>query len=366
MTQPLRIAIESTVLLKDSPTGIARYASGLLGGFQELAAADDTLGVTQICKLSRWKQRQRLPVLTKNKPQLWHDLQPAFTRPFDVVHATARWLPGWSGPLRVATIHDVYAAVGINYDDSVERHKQIGYFTHLARRAQRVICVSAHTRSDFHKHFEFAPDRAHVVHLGVDQRFSRARPERSHELRQRYCGGEPYLLFLGYFRPNKNLERLIQAYARCPMQRQYRLLIGGSLPPADKANLQKLARALGIAERISVSGYLDEADLPDLYAGASGFMFPSLYEGFGLPILEAMAAGTPVLTSTAGSCPEVANGHAVLIDPHSIDDMARGITECVAMSRDRIEAARHYAGTKTWLETARRTTEIYRIALQNA
>lgn len=360
MTPALKIAIESTVLLKGSRTGLARYASGLLEGFDALAAAGENIAVTRLCKLSRWGLRHRLPALGSQNQKPWHPLQPAFLRRFDVVHAATRWLPPWPQPLRVATIHDVYASIGINYDDPVERARQIAYDTQIARGAQCVICVSQCTRRDFLAHFPFDPAHAHVVHLGVDERFCGPRLERARELRERLCAGEPFLLSVASFRANKNLERLIQAYARCGVRDRYRLLIGGYFPPKDREKLMQLALALGIGERVSVPGYLKEADIPDLYAAASGFLFPSLYEGFGLPILEAMATGTPVLTSTAGSCPEAANGHAILVDPESIEDIGRGIEACVAMPADRIERARAYAHGKTWAETARQTLAVYR------
>jgi alpha-1,3-rhamnosyl/mannosyltransferase len=95
--------------------------------------------------------------------------------------------------------------------------------------------------------------------------------------------------------------------------------------------------------------------MPPLFAAARAYLFPSLHEGFGIPILEAMASGTPVLTSNSSACPEAAGGHALLVDPGSVDDIAGGIEAAAAMSAERIAAARAYAATKTWTETARKT-----------
>jgi len=111
------------------------------------------------------------------------------------------------------------------------------------------------------------------------------------------------------------------------------------------------------------TGFVPEADVPALYASAAALMFPSLYEGFGLPILEAMASGIPVLTSKVSSCPEVANGHAVLVDPLSVDAIAAAIEPTVNMPAEARAAARQYAATMTWDQTARQTWAAYERAL---
>jgi glycosyltransferase involved in cell wall biosynthesis len=108
---------------------------------------------------------------------------------------------------------------------------------------------------------------------------------------------------------------------------------------------------------------VSDADLPALYAGAAAYLFPSLYEGYGLPLLEAMASGTPVLTSDRGACPEVAAGHAVIVDPLDIDAMAAGIEATLGMSAERRAAALAHARARTWAETARGTLAVWREAI---
>jgi glycosyltransferase involved in cell wall biosynthesis len=111
------------------------------------------------------------------------------------------------------------------------------------------------------------------------------------------------------------------------------------------------------------AGFVSDADLPALYAGAAAYLFPSLYEGYGLPILEAMACGTPVLTSDRGSCPEAAAGHAVIADPLDVDALAAGIREAVSMTAERRAAALAYARSRTWEATARGTLAVWRDVL---
>jgi alpha-1,3-rhamnosyl/mannosyltransferase len=109
---------------------------------------------------------------------------------------------------------------------------------------------------------------------------------------------------------------------------------------------------------VRLLGYVPDADIPPLFAAARAYLFPSLHEGFGMPILEAMASGTPVLTSTTTACPEAAAGHAELVDPESVEDIARGIHAVAAFGPERIAAARAYAASMTWQRTAAQTLEL--------
>ena len=137
--------------------------------------------------------------------------------------------------------------------------------------------------------------------------------------------GFPYLLYVGNHKPHKNLSRLIQAYARSSERDSLRLVITGR----QEAELSALARREGVGERVVFIGQVPDRDLPRLYRGAVAFVFPSLYEGFGLPPLEAMACGTPVVSSAATSLAEVVGDAAVLVDPLEIESIAEGIDRVV-------------------------------------
>jgi glycosyltransferase involved in cell wall biosynthesis len=126
-------------------------------------------------------------------------------------------------------------------------------------------------------------------------------------------------------KPHKNIVRLINAFARANIDKTYRLLIATE----DTSGLKSVIKSLNVENRVVFSGFIDEEDLPAYYRGAKAFVFPSLYEGFGLPILEAMACGTPVITSNVTAMPEVAGEAAMLIDPYSVNSIAQGIEQVI-------------------------------------
>ena len=139
----------------------------------------------------------------------------------------------------------------------------------------------------------------------------------------KYFSGYPYLLYVGNHKPHKNLPRLLQAFAEAKIDPEIRLILTGQ----PDANLTEIIRKNKIQERIVFCGALSETQLAEYYRGASGVLFPSLYEGFGLPVAEAMACGIPTLTSNVTSLPEVAGDAALLIDPYEVDAIAHGIEQ---------------------------------------
>jgi len=235
------------------------------------------------------------------------------------------------------------------------------------RQAAEVIVVSEATRRDLLDLYPVDPGRVTVVHHGIDrERFRPAPSEEVEEVRRRYGIDGPYLLFVGGLEPRKNLPTLVRAWSGLPADARPRLVIaGGSVPwnPAGRIALEEALAALPTQARRGVvrTGYLHHQDRVALYTGAEALAFPSRYEGFGLPVLEAMSCGTPVLTSNVSALPEVAGDAAVLVDPldeSAIADAIRRILEDRTL-RDRLrDAGRARAAAFTWEETARRTAEV--------
>ncbi len=359
----MRVGIEVSTLAKRRREGTGRYAFNLLENLVQLAPQYQ-LQVTRLCRLAKLKRRRFVVGPPEQPVRFWHDrwLKP---KAYDVIHTTSYQMPSLSGPAKVATIHDIQAAVlsSIGRDPTKSENWALPV-SQLIRSADHLICVSECTRRDLLVHFDFAPERVHVIHQGIDPRFTPRSPQVCQQLRERFSGGQPFLLFVGACRPNKNLERLLQAYAASPVRHDFCLVIAGRIPAEQAAMLTTSIERLDLTSRVILTGYVDDDDaLVGLYAAASALLLPSTYEGFGLPILEAMASGTPVLTSTAGSCPEVAAGHAVLVDPYSISEMAQMLDRVVRLTPEAIAAAQAYASGKTWLANARQAVEVYRAAL---
>ncbi|CAM3750498.1 glycosyltransferase family 4 protein [Roseateles saccharophilus] len=363
MSHPPVFAIEATNLTDETSTGIGRYTRQLIEALSALdVPPEQEFGLLQMCKRSRWKLRARLahgPRLSSGCwfGSLWPLPRPACT----LLHVPDHRQPPWRVPV-VATVHDLYAALNINYTDPKKRQRTLRHYEHLRDSCARLVCVSENTRQDFLRLVGGDPARLKVVHLGVSPEFRPHEPAEVDAVRARHGLGGPYLMFVGST-PNKNLTRTVEAFAAGGFGKDYTLLVCGERARAQGETLASRLAELGITSRVRFAGYVSDADLPLLYAGAAAYLFPSLYEGYGLPILEAMACGTPVLTSNRGSCPEAAAGHAVIADPEDVDALSAGIGAALSMTGAQRAAALAYARTRTWEATARGTLAVWREVL---
>ena len=195
--------------------------------------------------------------------------------------------------------------------------RQSIYFRHVLplvlERCRAVIADSESTRRDLISQYSIDATRIHVVPCGYARDRYRAGIDAS-SVKQKYELG-PYLLYVGNLLPHKNLPRLLEAFAMAADAIPHTLIIAGRKDPRYHPTLETCVQALNLRDRVRFLDYVTSEDLPALYAGADIVLLPSLYEGFGLPVLEAMACGTPVIASRAGSLPEATGGAAFLIDP---------------------------------------------------
>jgi alpha-1,3-rhamnosyl/mannosyltransferase len=235
-------------------------------------------------------------------------------------------------------------------------------------RARAVITDSLSVREEIIAHYAVRAEKVHAIPLGVSSRF---RPRTAQELepamRQFDLAADSYLLCVGTLEPRKNLVRTVQAYSSLPpeLRRRFRLVVVGAVGWHESgivAELEPLARS-GEARFLN---YVGEDALTSLYAGARGVLYPSLYEGFGLPIAEAMASGTAALTSNVGCMKELAEGAALLVNPEDIADMAQGLRRLLEddAERGRMRAAGlQRVRQLTWQRCAELTLQVYRQAL---
>ena len=252
----------------------------------------------------------------------------------------------------------------------------------LRHAADRVITVSASSKRDLCRIGHLSPDRVTVVHNGVHPRF---RPQRESHLPERLLDDHTlrpgYILYAGGLNPHKNVDSLIRAYAMLLDRAQTE---AGNLPPLvlvgklqDPQNpyivtsarqLQELVAHLGLGARVRFLGYVPPDErLVRLYQGASMLVFPSLYEGFGLPVAEALACGTPVVTANGSSLPEVAGDAALLVDPCRVDHLADAMARLLAdpvLARRLSEAGPRQAARFRWENTARQTLAVLEAAAQ--
>jgi glycosyltransferase involved in cell wall biosynthesis len=286
----------------------------------------------------------------------------------EVYHGPAVFVPHAKlGYRTVVTIHDL---VSFLFPDTVPRKYSLymRLMTRLATgSADRIIAVSEATRQDLEDRLRVRPGKIVVIPEAVGPEFARPVPPGAVDrVVRRYGLRRPYCLFVGNLEPRKNLPRLIDAFARVR-----RRVPAGAGPPqlalvGTRAWLHggilRAVESHGLAEDVIFPGYVPIEDLPALYAGAACFVFPSLYEGFGLPVLEAMAAGAPVVAARAGSIPEVAGEAGLLVDPRDPAALAAAIEAVLAdpALRERLVArGRARAATFSWEAVARQTLAVY-------
>ncbi len=277
------------------------------------------------------------------------------TRPH-VTFVPAHTLPLWFPGAAVVTVHD------LGYRHFPRAHPLLARYylewstRHSARRAARVLVDSKATARDLSAHYRVPTEKIVVVYPAVDETLAPMRdPARLAAVRRRYGLPKRYLLYLGTLQPRKNIARLVQAYAlwraRTPSAEVALVLAG------KRGWLYDPAWTDGV-EGVILTGYVDEADVAALYSGALAFVFPSLYEGFGFPVLEAMRCDTAVLTSTTSSLPEVAGDAALLVNPHDVEAIAEGIARLVESEELRAELrarGRAQARRFTWERAAKHT-----------
>jgi glycosyltransferase involved in cell wall biosynthesis len=362
----MRLCLELTAVCRPVQTGIARYARNLAEALiAENAARENPDTISGIYRLSRWPRRHlrlTLPGLRRGWIQEpWWPPRP----PYDLVHGFDARVPAWKGVLKVATVHDLFVLhpeAGTPRDrlkHTMERYRR------MARLSDRVICPSESTRRDFIERIGFPPERVDVVHLGVGADFAAPAPEMVARWRQEKELERAYILFVGEFGPRKNLPRLIRAYIDSGLSADYNLVCAGHDAGGIREALTSMLGRQRAFEHVKFPGHIVGPELLYLYAAASAFAFPTLYEGFGLPVLEAMACGTPVLTSNLGATLEIAGQRAVLADPYSVESIADGLMQVVAMTSQTRQAAMEYARTFSWAATANKTREVYIKACAN-
>jgi glycosyltransferase involved in cell wall biosynthesis len=284
---------------------------------------------------------------------------------------TPYWGSPWLRPCAVAvTVHDLIPLLLPDYRGGSLQRGYTWLVTQTARRADLVLTDSQASRQDIVQHLAVPPGRVQAVLLAADERFRPVTdPVELARVRGRYAlpGGQGdaapsggFILYLGGFDVRKNVVGLVRAYARMGELPSFpkdgdspiRLVIAGKLPAADTPftpDPRRIAEEAGVADLVHFTGWVDEADKPALYSLASLFVFPSLYEGFGLPVAEAAACAAPALTSNRTSLPEAAPG-AALVDPEDVDALAAAMAEALAAPRPTLSVKR-----RTWLDVASET-----------
>ena len=369
-----RVGVVAEQLLRPVPGGIGRYVRALTDHLPAVAAADRG-AVTWIVgrhPARRLAAAGLVPAVTDRlawpgrvATRTWVTLRrprlPAgVLADLDIVHATSAAVPPTGGRPLVATVHDLafrhypdaYPAAGRRYHDRAARI--------VAAEAAQVIAVSQATADDLTELYGVEPGRISVVPLGVEPPGAADQAAAARLLADLGVRG-PFLLVVGTLEPRKNLPRLLAAFGEVTDELPDHFLV-----VAGPVGWGPTLRPTWDSVRVKLAGPVDDPVLQALYRSAAGLAYPSLYEGFGLPVVEAMAHGLPVLTSDRSSLPEVAGDAAVLVDPLDRGAIAKGLVRLVtdsALRRRLADAGPRRAARFTWPATAAGTWAAYRKAL---
>jgi glycosyltransferase involved in cell wall biosynthesis len=374
----MRIGFDAR-FIRDGFPGIGRYCHNLARALAELAA-DATFVVLYAPDAPN--RRYRIEALVQPNVTLVPTEIPirsvaeqvylprlARALSLDIYHAPYYITPYRMPCPQVLTVYDV---ISRRHPGSLSLTTRLIFAatTRLAlHAADALLAISRSARRDLIDLYHVEPDRISVTPLAADPHFGPANADRVEAVKRRLGLPERYALCVGVDKPHKNWSRLVAAWSDLPaaVRAGYELVFAGRPDPRYAATRQLVA-ALGLDD-VRFVGDVAEDDLPALYTGAALFVFPSLYEGFGLPILEAMACGTPVACSNTSSLPEVAGDAAAYFDPTDVADMAATLAHVLSDSAHRqalAELALTRAAQFSWSDTARATLAVYRAVAQRS
>jgi alpha-1,3-rhamnosyl/mannosyltransferase len=271
----------------------------------------------------------------------------------DVFHCSKLLYPPRNARL-TATIHDLTCWLMPEMHSPANVAAEKFFAERVWKRAGALIAVSEATRKDALRILKLPPGRVHVIHHGVGEEFFQAGEDDARQTALRHGLTRPYALFVGTIEPRKNVGLLLKAWAALPagIREEFDLILAG---PEGWRQQETLARLHASPAGVRYLGYVPERDMPGLFAGAAALVYPSLYEGFGFPVAQAMAAGTPVITSNVSALPEIAQGAASLIDPRSEEELRNALRDVLTSPGRRAQmsnAGRAKAGRFSWARCA--------------
>lgn len=361
------------LLLDGRPSGVKYYIEQLLLSLSSIGVSKDSLNVLlsqnyQGPLLEQLPAIQTIDSKSRIRRVIWENffLKKQISKKFQnfIFHSPGYVLPFYFPSPNVVTIHDL---ITFQFPNLCPPHTRWYYQLRIPptiKKANKIITVSHQVKADIMKYFKLEKDKIEVVHLGVDKAFQPVHnPARRAALSGKYQLAEKFILFVGVLEPKKNIKGLIEAY--------HHLLKYSDLPHDlvivgrkgwKSAELFSLVKDFQLQDKIHFIGFVEEKDLPVLYTLADLFVFPSFYEGFGLPVVEAMSCGTPVVISDRGALPEVSGGIYPMVDPGHIPSLSEAMFKMISdktARKAKIAEARDFVKQYSWEKTAAQTNKVY-------
>jgi glycosyltransferase involved in cell wall biosynthesis len=365
----MKIAFDARCLL-GKRTGVGRYLLNLIKRMSSLRGEIEfNLFVDESIKKVHFGDKNNISIKKINAPNLlWKNIRLPFALMSDkahLVHLPSYTIPFWAPCPTIVTIHDVIFAFHPEWC-SKKQHIRFKHLVRLsAKKANAIIVVSNSTKKELLDLTKISEDKIYLTYLAADEIFKPNKdPLVLENLRQKYNFKEDYILHVGSLHPRRNIERIINAFSHLKKEIDKKIifiLVGQWFDKKNKLN--DMAKKLNIINYIKHIDYVPDDDLVKLYNFADLFIYPSLYEGFGLPVLEAMACGTPVITSNISSLPEITGDAAFLVDPYNVYEMKEAMKSILLekeLHSRLIEKGFKKIKNYTWNKAAEKTLEIYK------
>ena len=376
----MRIAIDSGVAFSEQKVGIGQYGYNLIHHLAKI----DKKNLYILYDIASRDFRKRCKYIKKCLPEqdnfrislhrfnssLGRRVIPVefLTGRVDVLHTINNDISPVLRARRVVTIHDILPLIELKNPGweiyNLKRTKRrVRIMLKAILKADKIIAVSENTKNDIIRYFSINPSKISVIYLGKDVIFRPLKDkEKIKETMKKYNISKKFLLCVSAYSSRKNLVRLLVSFQKIRQHNNCQLVIFGN--PLNKGRFLETLDNLSssVREDVIMTGYIPLEDVVYLYNGAEFFIYPSLYEGFGLPVLEAMSCGCPVITSNTSSLPEVAGDAGILIDPYNLDEMTGAMERL--LSDEKLREELKVKGLKraelfTWEETARKTLQVY-------
>ena len=359
----MRILIDATSLLLRS-AGIKTYTYHWIQHLWQQAGNEQILTFPRIHQLTPLNHERSILSPAQTYPRLallyLANLVPAvpllraITAHVDVFHVSTQIRHPPRNTRLTATIHDMTGRLMPELHTPGNVQAEAGFAENVLRPASRLIAVSENTRADAVRLLNLDPERIEVIYSGIPEVYFGAQPTPA---------PKPYVFFLGTIEPRKNIDTLLDAWQSFRLRDDFDLVIAGATGWSSEKTLARLqSRPPGVR----YLGYVSENELPGLTAGATAFIYPSLYEGFGFPVAQAMAAGVPIITSNTSCLPEIAGGGALLVDPRSPAEIQAALEKLLTSPALQLQlkiAGLARAQQYRWETCARKSLEFFRRAI---
>ncbi len=362
----MHIALDVSNAARPQPTGVAMYIRHLAAA---LAEAGRDHRFTLVNRLSRWKHRRHFVqpsadnVTSKIIQEPFH---PYFGKSVDIFHGLDARIPGpWMQAKLVVTIHDIFSAMqSKEFATEAFRKLKAKRYRDIIDRAHRIITVSEACKRDVIETLEVEPERVEAIHEAASERFYPREASAIQPVREKYGLNRPYFVYIGSLNKRKNIPNMITAFlqAREKTKSDALFALSGRIGFGGEQIKETIEKGRG-QDCIKWLGYVPDEDVPILYSGAEALLFTTLYEGFGIPVVEAFNCGCPVIGGNKGSVPEIIGKSGLLADPEDTEEIADRIERLLTDSELRSELklkGQRRAKDFSWKKSAEAYMQVYK------